>query len=197
MSPWSARITTNRDIWQFVGHVLRMRSTFKSDGQKWQTSRQANRRSLPWDRPNPNWTRKEDGTVAWIWTQPVERGQFNRLIYLWKPNALGLPLAPLVPGPHLHPHNGLCGRHEIEIAKKSQFYRHARVTWPFEWMWTDTGRRSMELKFQTSILQSICRANIWVIPCSSWLHTPHSDPPPPRHKSFDLARRSPFCISTS
>lgn len=47
--------------------------------------------------------------------------------------------SPPPPVRPLPPHNGLCGRHEIEIANKSQFYRHARVTWPFEWMdgWMD------------------------------------------------------------
>lgn len=104
-----------------------------------QTSRQANQ-SLPWDRPNPNWTRKKGpGSCPGFELSLVERGQFNRLIYLWKPNAL---VPPPLPGPLLQPHNGLCGRHEIEIAKKSQFYRHARVTWPFEWMWTLTDTRT-------------------------------------------------------
>lgn len=141
MSPWSARITTNRHIWQFVGHVLRMRSTFKSDGQKWQTSRQADKLTkacLGIGQIQIGLGRRDRGRAldlnsAW-WSVDNLTDLF---IYESQ-----MHLSPSLPGPLLQPHNGLCGRHEIEIAKKSQFYRHARVTWPFEWMWTLTDTRT-------------------------------------------------------
>lgn len=194
MSPWSARITTNRHIWQFVGHVLRMRSTFKSDGQKWQTSRQADKLTkacLGIGQIQIGLGRRDRGRAldlnsAW-WSVDNLTDLF---IYESQ-----MHLSPSCLAPLLQPHNGLCGRHEIEIAKKSQFYRHARVTWPFEWMWTDrhtdTGRWSWNSR------QAFC--SLFAEQTYELFHaSPDCIPPShPRHKSFDLARRSPFCISTS